>query len=89
MEKVTQLKVLNDYMLELKFDTGEVRIFNASPYLEKGVFSRLKDTTLFRQAFLAFDTVCWPGNLDISPETLYDRSCPVAEAVSEESESYQ
>ena len=44
------------------------------PYLDKGVFRRLHDITLFKQAYIAFDTVCWPGNLDISPETLYDRS---------------
>ena len=31
----------------------------------------------FGQAYVAFDTVCWPGNLDIAPETLYDRSVMV------------
>jgi len=77
METVTQVKARDDYTLELEFSTGERKIFDAGPYLEKGVFSRLKDPTLFRQAYLAFDTVCWPGNLDIAPETLYDRSRPV------------
>jgi len=24
---------------------------------------------LFRQAYVAYDTVCWPGNLDIAQET--------------------
>jgi hypothetical protein len=31
---------------------------------------------MFKQAYVAYDTVCWPGNLDIAPETLYDRSRP-------------
>jgi hypothetical protein len=83
MEHVTHVKVLEDYALELKFNTGETRIFDAKPYLEKGVFSRLKDASLFRQGFLAYDTVCWPGNLDIAPETLYDRSRPVNKTESE------
>ena len=74
MEVVTQVHVREDYHLELKFNTGETRIFDARPYLNKGTFHRLQDPALFRQAYVAFDTVCWPGNLDISPETLYDQS---------------
>lgn len=79
MESVTHVRIREDFQLELKFDTGETRIFDARPYLDKGVFQRLKDPALFRQAFVAHETVCWPGNLDIAPETLYDRS-RVAEA---------
>jgi hypothetical protein len=74
METVTQVSAREDYTLELKFNTGETRLFDVRPYLEKGVFTRLKDPTMFKQAYVAFDTVCWPGNLDIAPETLYDRS---------------
>lgn len=74
MESVISVRVCDDFHLELKFNTGESRMFDARPYLEKGVFRRLKNQQLFRQAYVAFDTVCWPGNLDIAPETLYDRS---------------
>ena len=75
MESVTHVQVHENFRLELKFNTGETRIFDARPYLDKGIFQRLKDPALFRQAYVAFDTVCWPGNLDIAPATLYDRSC--------------
>lgn len=64
----------DDFHLELKFSTGEAGLFDMRPYLDKGVFRRLQDLALFKQAYVAFDTVCWPGNLDIAPETLYDRS---------------
>ncbi len=77
METVIQVRAREDFHLELKFNTGELRLFDARPYLEKGVFRRLKDPAQFRQAYVAFGTVCWPGNLDIAPETLYDRSIPL------------
>lgn len=74
MESVIKVVPQDDFHLLITFNTGETRLFDARPYLEKGVFKRLKNLELFKQAFVAFDTVCWPDNLDIAPETLYDRS---------------
>ena len=77
MESVIKVLPRDDYHLELWFDTNEHRLFDARPYLTKGVFNRLRDIDLFKQAFVALDTVCWPGSLDIAPDTLYDRSSPI------------
>ncbi|OGS98557.1 MAG: hypothetical protein A3F73_07875 [Gallionellales bacterium RIFCSPLOWO2_12_FULL_59_22] len=76
METVQSAHPRDDYHLVLTFSTGETRLFDARPYLQRGIFTRLKDLSLFKQAHVACDTVCWPGNLDIAPETLYDRSVP-------------
>lgn len=80
MESVTRVVPKEDFSLELWFDDGSHRIFDAKPYLERGVFARQKDPVKFMQAFVAFDTVCWPGDIDIAPETLYDRSVPLETA---------
>lgn len=77
MESVIKVLPRDDYHLELWFDTNEHRLFDARPYLTKGVFTRLRDIDLFKQAFVALDTVCWPGSLDIAPDTLYDCSSPI------------
>ena len=77
MESVIQVVPRDDFSLELCFNTGDHRLFDARPYLERGVFIRLKDIELFKQAYVALDTVCWPDNLDIAPETLFDRSIPI------------
>ena len=74
MEAVVFVKTSDDFELTLKFNTGEERLFDMKPYLDKGNFKRLKNLSLFNQAYVAFDTVCWPGNLDIAPATLYDKS---------------
>ena len=77
MESVMRVVPKDGYLLELWFNTGDHRLFDARPYLQKGVFTRLQDVALFKQAYVALDTVCWPGDLDIAPETLFDRSTPL------------
>jgi len=77
MESVIRVVPREDLSLELWFNTGDHRLFDARPYLNRGVFTRLQDVALFKQAFVSLDTVCWPGNLDIAPETLFDRSVAI------------
>ena len=77
MEYVTRVVPRDDFSLELWFNTGDHRLFDARPYLERGAFIRLKDIKLFKQAYVALVTVCWPDHLDIAPETLFDPSIPV------------
>ncbi|MEI7817737.1 MAG: DUF2442 domain-containing protein [Desulfuromonadales bacterium] len=77
MERVINAIPKNNFSLEIEFNTGEKRLFDARPYLTRGVFQILQDERLFMQAYVALDTVCWPGDLDIAPETLYDRSIPI------------
>ena len=38
MEIIVSVRAHEDYNLELQFDTGETRLFDARPYLETGVF---------------------------------------------------
>jgi len=77
MEAVIRVVPRNDFSLELWFSTGDHRLFDARPYLNRGVFVKLQDIALFKQAFVSLDTVCWPGDLDIAPETLCDRSIAI------------
>lgn len=80
MESVIRVLPHDNFTLELRFDTGDHRLFDARPYLNKGVFVQLQNPQRFKQAFVALDTVCWPGEIDIAPEMLYDRSVPIVNA---------
>ena len=75
---VKQVRPLANYQLELTFENGEQRIFDARPYLQKGVFVRLQDHDAFRAARVVAGSVEWPGELDLSYDTLYLESRPIA-----------
>ncbi len=42
----------------------------ASPHA--GIFSVLKDETLFSQVYVDYGVVTWPGEIDLAPDTMYD-----------------
>ncbi len=60
MRKIVSVKALPAFEPELQFDTGEVKVFDARPYLEKGVFAELKDPAYFRRVAVFLDSVAWP-----------------------------
>lgn len=71
MKKVLAVKANDDFSLDLKFNDDSLRRFDARPYLEFGVFTELKDLHYFKQVRIAYGTVQWPHEQDISPDTLY------------------
>ncbi len=73
---VVSVQARPDYLLHLEFENGEKRIFDMRPYMDKKPFVQLKGSPLFALASVEYGTVVWPGNIDIAPETLYDRSRP-------------
>jgi len=70
---VKTVRALDDYQLEVLFENGERRRFDVKPYLDRGVFTRLRDTDLFGSVNVVAGSIEWPGGLDLSYETLYVR----------------
>lgn len=62
-----------NYTIRVVFDNGEQGVLDMKPYLDFGVFQRLKDVALFKQARIAFDTVEWPSGADLDPEFVYEK----------------
>lgn len=71
MIKVIAVTANDDFSLDLKFNDGSVKRFDATPYLDYEAFRELKVLAYFKQVTVAFGTVQWPHEQDISPETLY------------------
>lgn len=75
---VESVRPLDDHRLEVHFENGERRVFDAAPYLHRGVFVRLQNPAVFRAATVIAGSVEWPGGLDLSYDTLYLESAPAA-----------
>jgi hypothetical protein len=67
MHKVVAVRANDDFSLDLKFDDESVKRFDVKPYLEYGIFKELKDSNYFKRVKVAFGTVQWPNEQDISP----------------------
>lgn len=70
--EVVKAEAIADYRLRLEFANGEVRVFDVSPYLDKGIFTELKDDAYFKRVRVAFGAVEWPNEQDFSKDTLYE-----------------
>lgn len=77
MHKVIDVTANDDFTLDLKFNDGSVRKFDVKPYLEYGIFKELKDINYFKRIKIAFGTVQWQNEQDISPDTLYMESAVI------------
>ena len=69
--RVTHVEARDDFTLDITFRTGEHRRFDLTPYLDCGVFTRLRNRSLFRSARVVAGSVEWPGEIDLSYNTLY------------------
>ncbi len=74
---VIKVNVSKNFHLKLEFENGEMRLFDMKPFLKNKPFNNLQKEALFECATVRHGTVVWPGNIDIAPETLYDKSQPL------------
>lgn len=52
--KVSKVEATNDYELLVKLSNGKKGVFDVKPYLDKGIFTELKDNNYFNSVRLAF-----------------------------------
>ncbi len=68
---VIAVKPETNYKLAVTFDNGEKRLFDVAPFLDKGVFSELKNVDYFKKVKVSFGAIEWPHEQDFSKDTLY------------------
>jgi hypothetical protein len=68
---VESVEAIGGYKLRLQFENGEQKVFDVSPFLDKGIFVELKDENYFKKVRVAFGSIEWPHEQDFSRDTLY------------------
>lgn len=71
--KVSGVRPLEDFLLWVRFNTGEAKVFDFKPLLNMPVFKPLSDPSVFYNVYIDYGVVVWDGgNIDIAPEALYE-----------------
>lgn len=69
---VTEVSVLAEYRLAMKFDDSLQGTVDLSHRLEGPVFGPLPVESLFLQAYIEHGTVLWPNGAGLAPDSMYD-----------------
>ena len=72
---VIEVQPLDDYILRLIFEGGEVRDFDVKPYLAFGIFQELQDESYFQKVYVEFGSVEWLHGQGLSYDTFYLEKC--------------
>ena len=73
--RLTKVRPLANYKLEVEFVDGThgfVEMENRVISKKAGVFAALKNVDLFNQVYIEYGAVTWPGEIDLSPDAMYD-----------------
>lgn len=74
-----EVRAVDDFRLWLRFDDGEEKIFDVTPYLSDNFFAALRVPAFFKTVRVNPLTVEWPGGIDICPDELYEGSRPFSD----------
>lgn len=75
--KAIDVKVLNNYTLEIIFDNNEKKIFDVKPYFKFKLFEELKDIKKFNSVKVSGLSIEWENGADICPDELYNNSTSI------------
>jgi hypothetical protein len=68
---VIEVKAISPLSIHVIFFDGTSGKVQFKPSHLTGVFEKLKDPEIFRQAYIENGAVTWPGNIDLAPDAMY------------------
>ena len=67
-QAVVSVRPSEDFTLSVTFEDGAEGVLDMTPYLDFGVFKKIKDFEQFKRVRIAFDTIQRECGADLDPE---------------------
>ncbi len=62
-----------DYTLSVAFESGEKGLLDMKPYLDFGIFRKIRNQKVFETVRVSFGTIAWESGADLDPEFVYEK----------------
>jgi hypothetical protein len=70
---VIKVEAKENYQIYIEFDNNECGVLNMEPYLDFGVFRKIRDRNVFSKVRVSFDTIEWSDGIDLDPQFVYEK----------------
>jgi len=71
LHSVVSAEPLDGYDVLVSFENGVRGVFNCEYLTKDKYWSKLKSPAFFRQVRAECGTLCWPGDIDVAPESVW------------------
>ena len=79
--QISGVRPMENHLLWVRFNTGEAKVFDFKPLLDTPAFAPLSDRETFYGVYIDYGITVWnDGEIDISPEYLYENGVMVDSA---------
>ena len=77
--RLIKVEAMPDMKLMLSYETGEMKLFDVTPYANGSWYGELKNDAYFKTVHLlpGGSGIEWPDGQDVAPHELYDLSVPI------------
>ena len=72
--RLKSVKRKRNHQLLVKFENGENRLFDVSPWLRDRQYQKLNDKEVFKSVRIEDGDICWDYNVRFNSELVYFRS---------------
>jgi hypothetical protein len=76
LHQVITAEAVDDKRVRVSFENGVQGLFDCSSYMTDRYWDSLNNPSIFRQVRVECGTLCWPNDIDIDPEEVWEFCTP-------------